>query len=240
MTNTPYYQDDFVTLYLGDCITENTQWLAADVLVTDPPYGIAWTQKKGGYKGAGSQIDIRNAIANDSTIDVRDAALLAWGKKPRVVFGSWRAPRPEPVDHRLIWHKAGQAPGPANAPFMLQDEEIYITGSGFVKSAPPMRSVIRTTEARSVEVARIGHPTPKPIGLMETLIRRCPPGTIADPFAGSGATLLAARNLGRQAIGVELEERYCEIIAKRLQEAPLSLFLPEPVAAVTVAAESIF
>lgn len=63
-----------------------------------------------------------------------------------------------------------------------------------------------------------GHPTPKPVGLMEKLIERCAPGVIADPFAGSGATLLAGRNLGRKVIAVELEEKYCEGMALRLSQ----------------------
>jgi DNA modification methylase len=213
----PYYTDEFVTLYLGDCL-EVQEWLTADVLVTDPPYGIAWTQNKGGYKGKGSQVVIRNAVANDGDAKVRDNALELWGTRPAVVFGSWRVDRPANTSHRLIWHKKGQAPGPANAPFMSQDEEIYILGSGFVSTSPPMRSVIATSEARSVEVGKIGHPTPKPVGLMETLIGRCPAGVLADPFAGSGATLIAARNLGRHVIGVELEEKYCELIANRLSQ----------------------
>lgn len=213
-----YYQDDQVTLYHGDCL-EITEWLGADVLVTDPPYGIAWTAKKGGYRGAGSQVNIGNAVAGDADVSVRDDALALWGAKPGIVFGSWRSPRPAGTNNRLIWHKQGQAPGPANAAFMAQDEEIYILGTGFRKTAPPLRSVIRTTEARSVEVARIGHPTPKPVGLMEILLDRCPRGwVVADPFAGSGSTLLAAKNLGRRAIGIELEERYCELAAKRLAQ----------------------
>lgn len=215
----PYYQDEFVTLFHGDCL-EVTDWLSADVLVTDPPYGIDWKPKTGTYganmKQRGLKQELGQVIANDTSVEIRDSALNLWQDKAAIVFGSWRMPRPQYTQHRLIWHKSGMPPGPANSAFMSQDEEIYVWGTGFLKSSPPLRSVIRTDEHRPTEVQNIGHPTPKPIGLMELLISRCPDGVIADPFAGSGATLIAARNLGRKVIGVELEEKYCELIANRL------------------------
>lgn len=218
----PYFQNDLVTLYHGDCL-EITEWLEADVLVTDPPYGISYSHNKGAYgpnmKGRNrKQEAVHNAIANDKDAKIRDNALLAWGEKPAVVFGSWKIPRPNLTEHRLIWHKVGMPPGPARAAFMSQDEEIYVWGDGFKKSAPPLRSVIRSEEHRPTAVRQAEHPTPKPIGLMETLISRCPEGVVADPFAGSGSTLIAARNLGRKVIGVELEEKYCEMIATRLSQ----------------------
>lgn len=213
---TPYYVDDLVTLYHGDCL-EITEWLEAVVLVTDPPYGIDYTAgtMPGGRKSGTEKV----RIASDADPDVRDRALALWGDRPAVVFGSWRIARPRSVKHRLIWHKELTEAGARRLPWFSADEEIYVLGSGFVGA--PEQSVIRTAELRAGaygEAARVGHPTPKPVGLMEKLIAKCPAGTIADPFAGSGATLIAARNLGRRAIGVEVEEKYCEVIAKRLSQ----------------------
>lgn len=126
--------------------------------------------------------------------------------------------RPANVRARLIWSK-GNDPGMGdlNFPWGNSDEEIYVFGKGFVGKRGPNVLVHNKPPVSNREA----HPTPKPIALMERLIEKCPPGVIADPFAGSGATLLAAKNLGRKAVGVELEERYCEIIAKRLSQEVL-------------------
>jgi len=215
----PYYSDDFVTLYHGDC-TQIAEWLVGDVLVTDPPYGIGWPS--GSMHAAGKHMRVANSVNNDEDTSIRDTALAMWGKKPAVVFGSWRQPRPQDTKHRLIWHKTESYPGFRTSAFYPSEEEIYILGSGWVGKPTP--NVFITSELRSGGaglVAKIGHPTPKPVGLMERLLLKCPEGLISDPFAGSGSTLVAARQLLRKSIGVEMEESYCEIIAKRLQQGVL-------------------
>jgi hypothetical protein len=210
----PYYQDERVTLYLGDCC-EIGEWLTADVLVTDPPYGVRW--ESGQFSNAAAPLE--ESVVGDDSTEMRDAALAMWGTRPALVFGSWRVSRPTRVNNRLIWHKAANIPGHRTQPWFAADEEIYQLGTGFV--GKPEQNVIVTHDRRDGahgEVAKLGHPTPKPLMLMERLVLKCPPGVVADPFAGSGSTLVAARNLGRRAIGVELEERYCEVIARRLAQ----------------------
>jgi len=211
---TPYFQNDLVTLYHGDCL-EIAEWLEADVLVTDPPYGIAWEAGALNDKKA-TRLESTQSIASDESLEARDKALTAWGKKPGIVFGTWKMERPKGTTNLLIWHKSNKQPGVMTNPFYSNHEEIYVIGNGFL--GKPMQSVITTNEHRGMQPRLIGHPTPKPIGLMEILVKKCPEGVLADPFAGSGATLIAARNLGRQAIGVELEEKYCELIASRLSQ----------------------
>jgi site-specific DNA-methyltransferase (adenine-specific) len=105
--------------------------------------------------------------------------------------------------------------GDLSVPWKPNTEEIYVIGKGFAgrRDSSVLRAQVVTWASKGRD-----HPNMKPIGLLERLIDKCPPGTIADPFAGSGSTLIAARNLGRNAIGVEIEERYCEIIAKHLDQ----------------------
>jgi len=215
-----YYQDDMVTLYHGDCLTEHREWLDADVLVTDPPYGINY--RSGGMSNA--TVPIVAAIKRDDSTVARDLVIDSWGRGPAIVFGSWRQPRPQDVKNRLIWHKKNALPGMRSTPWFAADEEIYILGSGW--TGPPRQGVYATDGRQDGAhglVAQTGHPTPKPVGLMSELVAKCPPGVIADPFAGSGSTLIAAKILGRRAIGVELDEAYCEIAAKRLAQGVLDL-----------------
>lgn len=218
---TPYYSDDKVTLYHGDwrCIDH---WLDAAALVTDPPYGVA-------YQSSMNR-DRRNTkrgrpVTGDISTKDRDDALDWWvlsqGDSPALLFGRWDVPRPEGTRARLIWDKGNTVGmGDLSIPWGRAEEEIYVLGSGFVGKRES--NVIRVQMLMSGDSRRPDHPTPKPVSLMERLIQKCPLGTIADPFAGSGSTLVAAKNLGRKAIGVEIEERYCEIAARRLAQDVLT------------------
>lgn len=223
MSRKPYYQDEFVTLYQGDCL-EVTEWLDADVLVTDPPYGMAYVSNSSKYGST-------PAIAGDNDPGLRDTILHMWQQwdpngddggpegnlRPALVFGTWRVPRPCATRQLVVWDK-GDSPGMGDLamPWGPAHEEIYVIGVGF--AGKRRANVHRVPTLAPSATRRPDHPTPKPVKLMEELVSYCPGGVVADPFSGSGATLLAARNLGRRAIGVECEERYCEVIADRLAQ----------------------
>ena len=205
--SSPYYQDDLVTLFHGDCL-EITEWLAADVLITDPPYGIAW--KQGNVKRTDNTKHA--GIKNDHDTSYRDSALRLWGERPGVVFGSWRAPAPKAAQ-TLVWRKPADSGVLGSVTgFRLDTELIFLTGK-WPKKKSSMSSVLTTDSGKMTYL--FGHPHGKPTPLMQQLIT-VTTGVVADPFSGGGSTLVAAKSLGRRSIGVEVEESYCELIAKRL------------------------
>ena len=214
----PYYQADGITLYHGDAL-EVTEWLAADVLVTDPPYGIEWTQGSNAARKSRPHL----GICHDNDTAVRDAVLHLWGSSPAIVFGSFRSAAPQGVRQTLVWKKPIDAGVIGSTLGYRTDVElIYLLGA-HVRRPASRSSVLesRCGTRRYNPVANgQGHPHAKPTAILEQLIEWTE-GTVADPFAGSGSTLIAARNLGRKAIGVELEERYCELIATRLAQGCL-------------------
>ena len=210
-----FYEDDLIRLVQGNCIDseELAFWTSADVLVTDPPYGVAYVSNSSKYGST-------KPIAGDEDAGLRDIALDAWREAngdtaPALVFGRWDVERPVGTRQRLIWDK-GDSPGMGDLsmPWGKGDEEIYVLGGGF--AGKRQTNVIRALGYGAASHRRPNHPTPKPVALMEALIEKCPEGVIADPFTGSGATLIAARNLGRKAWGVEIDPYYCEIVARRL------------------------
>jgi hypothetical protein len=210
----PYYQDDHVTLYLGDC-RDLLDDLTADVLVSDVPYGID-------YRSNSRRQSLARSIAGDKDTAARDEMLGWWGDRPALIFGTWRIPRPAATRQVLIWDTKGAlGMGAMDLPWKPAHQEIYVLGKGFTGR--------RTTDVLSVApVQSLGyngrvHPHQKPVELMRLLIDKCPAGVVLDPFAGSGATLRAAKDFGRRAIGVEIDERYCEHIATSLSQDVLDL-----------------
>ena len=213
----PYYSDDAVTIYHGDC-REIEAWRPpiGAVLVTDPPYGMAFE----------SSWTTRRPIAGDRDTSVRDFVMSVWGDRPAIVFGTWRVARPAATRQVITWFKSSVGPGMGDLslPWGCATEEIYVLGDGWHGTRRP--NLIETSEQRGNpygSAALLGHPTPKPVGLIESLLRCAPPGIVVDPFLGSGSTLMAAKQLGRRAIGIEIEERYCEIAARRCAQEVLAL-----------------
>ena len=146
----PYYQDDLVTLWHGDC-REVTAWLEADVLVTDPPYGrdyrgnsAGWTNASGG--GGHRSTGQARAIANDKDTTTRDAALTLWGDRPAIVFGDPLIAPPNGARQALVYAKPMDSGiKGAHAGFRRDVEMIYLLGSWGVGVGG--RSSILTTGA---------------------------------------------------------------------------------------------
>lgn len=226
----PYYRDDYVTLYHGDA-HELTHWLAADLLVTDPPYGRRWRSGSGltNAYGHGRARKCHGGIAGDHDTTTRDAALTAWGDRRGIVFGDLLMPQPRNAVQCLIYAKADDAGvRGARGGFRRDVEAIYLTGP-WPAAVGGRTSLLRSRSwvaGPSSPASRHGHPHAKPLDLLEQLLMSAPHGVVADPFAGSGTTLVAARNLGRTAIGVETDERYCEIAARRLDQMCLQFDPP--------------
>lgn len=215
----PYYQDDAVTIYHG---AAQSVLGAIDpdvgILLTDPPYGIA-------YKTNAPRLDGNaRAIFGDEDQWARDFILEWWDgmgpSLPALLFASPRRDEPLGVRARLVWDQDGAlGMGDLSLPWKPSWSLIYVLGGpwagtrdcGSVLRCPPVQSLNRF------------HPHQKPVPLLGSLLDKCIPGTVLDPFMGSGSTLVAAKQRGRRAVGVEIDEAYCEIAARRLSQEVLAL-----------------
>lgn len=208
----PYYDHAGITIYHGDC-REIIPSLTADVLVTDPPYGLSYAS---GHEGPFKDSE----IANDGTTEARDCILSLWGERPAIVFGTWKRTAPERAHTALVWDKGpASGMGDLSIPWKQSFELVFVCGGGF--SGKRDEGVLSGHSVVTWASKGRLHPNEKPVSLMSCLISKCPGGVILDPFMGSGTTLRAAKDLGRRAIGIEIEERYCEIAAKRMAQEVL-------------------
>lgn len=215
----PYYQDDYCTIYHGDCRDILPHLDPVDLVLTDPPYGIAWRRGARGKYRPNSVA--HEGILNDNDTSARDEAIKLIGSTAALVFGSFYAPFPVGVKQVLIYHKPPYSGliG-ANTPFRRDAEPIFLLGD-WAKVVPCRSSVFFAANGLNGSGESTGHPHTKPIKIVLELVQATAAQTILDPFMGSGTTLRAAKDLGRKAIGIEIEEKYCEVAAKRLRQEVL-------------------
>lgn len=208
----PYYEQDGITIYHGDC-REILPELPTGAIVTDPPYGVG--------KDYGEFDDTDGPAYWEWFLDV---LRLMRKSSPMVVFTHRLAALRHITDWDWIyvWNKPLAMSGLNWFPVMPHWEPIFtfgIAGRG-LNDLPRGYDVLSFNPQPS---HGSGHPAPKPVALFAELIRRFAPVEIViDPFMGTGTTLRAAKDAGRQAIGIEIEERYCEIAAQRLGQMVLA------------------
>jgi DNA modification methylase len=216
----PYYQDDYATIYHGDCL-ELLPLLEFDVIVTDPPYGInATTMNLSRQRGALAACSDYPPIHGDDR--PFDPAPILAANVPTVMFGANHyAERLPSSPTWFVWDKLDGLTSKREVGFNDQaDAELVWSNLGGPVRVFRQRwmGAMKSGEDRTT---RRRHPTEKPVELMRWCISQCPDGVILDPFAGSGTTLRAAKDLGRKSIGIEIEEKYCEIAANRLAQEVL-------------------
>lgn len=216
----PYYEHGGITIYHGDCREVLPALPACDLLLTDPPYGIGLDTN---YSRRSSTAirgrDYSAIVGDDAPFDGR--FLFAFGKV-QVVWGANNWPNSIPFspkkDGWIVWDKRTNeaADRILGSPFELA----VVIGRRCYKMIRLQHCGVKNADGdRSGRF----HPTQKPIALMNRLLGLFVSTFVVDPFMGSGSTLLAAKDLGRKAIGIEIEERYCEIAAKRLSQEVLPL-----------------
>jgi DNA modification methylase len=186
----PYYEENGITIYHGDCREILTHLPKVDLVLTDPPYGIDW---KSNWKNGNQEKIIMDLSPDFSFIKDLNSKIILMFTRMDVLndwtnalkVWSWQ------IKDILVWDKKKHGAGDLN---VLRH---FCIDGGFVSKI---------------------HPAEKPVSLFLELISNHEVETILDPFMGSGTTLRAAKDLGRKAIGIEIEEKYCEIAVKRLRQ----------------------
>lgn len=228
MSPAAYYEDEHVTIYHGDCREVLPEISGADLIVTDPPYvfGIASTFEEGKAGGWGDLMNAGGIYAGwlrEFWRIVSNRAGAAW------VFNSWRSfpvlvrgahEARWPIESLMIWDKEWIGPGGSRGLRPSYEVVALFCHPEFQVRDRGTPDIWRAKWAGAKEF----HPAEKPVALLRRMIAAGGgPGVVLDPFCGSGSTLVAAKAEGRKSIGIEIEERHCEIAAQRCSQEVLAL-----------------
>lgn len=222
----PYYQDESVTIYHGDW-RDVAPHIKGDVLVSDPPYGTGGWRRLEPGRGDDPTASLIVEEWDDGATDFLGAFDVDFG----LVF--WPPARTRHLleaaeargwnKHRCLYLQKPDPKPQVGGRTMWSVEPVWALGpDGFVLYGGTDWHVASVPRANR-DLEAVGHPYQKPVSAMRWLISKTKDGVIVDPFAGSGTTGRAAKDLGRKAILIEIEERYCEIAAQRMSQSVLPL-----------------
>lgn len=230
MRLSPYYEEPGITIYHSDCRDVLPTLPKVDLVLTDPPYGIQLgigKDMRGGPHGLakesyGMYVDTLDNLrcivipAIRAALQITSRAIVFTG--PNV----WEYPPAETIGGVFCPSGAGRHCWGFNTflPVLFYGKEPNLhlgATTGTVLQSPAMSD-------------RNGHPCPKPLEWLLWMVKKasCEGELILDPFMGSGTTLVAAKRLGRRAIGIEIEQQYCDIAVERLRQEVLPFTEPEP------------
>ncbi len=225
----PYYEADGVTIYHGDCMAVMPGVVSVDLVLTDPPFFMPATHYQSRMKWQRQWGDT-SVLATFWEVVASACVRSLRATGHFVTFCNHESyPVFYPITYSkfdyqkaLVWRKGQVGLGRV----WRNQFELLIAArwesSVFYDDGKLRSDVLDYAATRSTDR---DHPVQKPEAMLADLVRVTTPesGLVLDPFMGSGTTLVAARNLGRKAIGIEIEEKYCEIAARRLDQTVLDL-----------------
>jgi site-specific DNA-methyltransferase (adenine-specific) len=214
----PYYEEPGITIYHGDCRDILPHLPKVDLVLTDPPYGINYQSARR------TEWQRKDKIQGDNEFPLWIFAEL----KPSVALFVWcrwdTLPILPPPKSFIVWDKIIHSMGDLRHEYGRQWEAVAFY------PGPSHSFIYRPTDvirSQRVMPMQLKHPNEKPVDAILQLLRPHPGETVLDPFMGSGTTLVAAKQLGRKAIGIEIEKKYCDIAIDRLRQEVLPLNQPE-------------
>lgn len=239
-----YYEEDGIVIYHGDCrevlardAALRTGRSTYDLLLTDPPYGLGQGNKRQ-RGGGGASMQMTGMFAGqprkaqgeygpdspwDNELAPEGVAIARSLCRWQIIFGGNYYSLPATSCY-LVWDKDNGATDFADCELAWTNLKRAVRKLTYRWNGMLQEPGVPRTHRE--------HPTQKPEAVIRWALMQAPADcqTILDPFMGSGTTLVAAKRLGRKAIGIELEEKYCEIAAKRLVQGALDLFGDEATA----------